>query len=165
MSSGTEETKAGPPLFEGTVHTLSGWLGSTPGLLLVLAAVTAWLLSRPLFESRQDWQDLAIVPAKALTFVLIFLLQRSQNKAVLTLQLKLNEVIASQQGASNRLIALENLSEAEVAFLQRHYQSLATSAQADDDPGKVHSVEEAAGAIGRHPSREDESNAKKSTTR
>ena len=87
MSSGTQETKADPPLFEGTVHTLSGWLGSTPGLLLVLAAVTAWLLSRPLFESRQDWQDLAIVPATVLTFVLIFLLQRSQNKAVLTLQL------------------------------------------------------------------------------
>ncbi len=95
--------------------------------------------------------------------MLIFLLQRSQNKAVLTLQLKLNEVIASQHGASNRLIALENLSEAEVEFLQRHYQSLATSARADEDPGKVHSVEEAAGTIRGHPSSADEGNARNGT--
>ena len=67
---------------------------------------------------------------------------------MLAIQLKLNEIVASQHGASNRLIDLENLSEAEVLALHGHYQALATHTKRDENPGAIHSVEEAASRNG-----------------
>ena len=61
---------------------------------------------------------------------------------------KLNEVIASQRGASNRLIDLENLSEQEVHALHKHYQALATTTKAEENPGEVHSIKEVAQSNG-----------------
>ena len=144
MSAQPEEPAGDAPAFERAVHGTTRWMGSTPAILLVLSAVMAWLLCRPLFETRQDWQDAMTTPLCVLTFVLLFLLQRSQNKAMLAVQLKLNEIIASRRGASNRLIDLENLSEEDVARLHRHYQALAAGTSAEEDPGAPHSVEEAA---------------------
>src|SRR4051812_32294567 len=118
------EEPSKPGRLEHAVHSLTGWLGGNASILCTLAAVAARGGSRSLFTARQDWQDALIVPLNALSFVLILLLQRSQNKDTLALQLKLNELIASQRGASNRLIDLESLSEAEVVRLHRHYQSL-----------------------------------------
>ncbi len=71
-----------------------------------------------------------------LTFFLIFILQRSQNKAMLALQLKMNEIIAANYGASNRLIDLENLPEQEVHNLHQHYQALGASAKEERQPGR-----------------------------
>jgi len=103
-----------------------------------------WALSRPLFATSEAWQTAILTPLTILTFVLIFLLQRSQNKAMLAIQLKLNEIVASQHGASNRLIDLESMSEAEVIRLHRHYQVLATQTKAEKNRGEFHTIEEAA---------------------
>jgi low affinity Fe/Cu permease len=144
MSKQPEEPRAAGP-FETAVHALTGWLGSTASIALAVAMVGAWALARPLFASREDWVDTLVIALAALSFLLMLLLQRSQNKDTLALQLKLNELIASQHGASNRLIDLENLSEADARKLHRHYQRLAKHTKGEDDLTAPHTVEESAG--------------------
>ncbi len=74
---------------------------------------------------------------------MVFLIQRAQNKDSLAIHLKLNEIVAALQGASNRLINVEDLTEHEVATLHRHYQTLAQIAKRDTTLTASHSVEEA----------------------
>jgi low affinity Fe/Cu permease len=74
---------------------------------------------------------------------MVFLIQRSQNKESMAVQLKLNEVVAAMQGASNRLIDVEDLSERELKVLQRYYHQLTDMAKHDIDLTKSHSIEEA----------------------
>jgi low affinity Fe/Cu permease len=74
---------------------------------------------------------------------MVFLIQRSQNKDSQAIHLKLNEVVAAVQGASNRLINVEDLTEEEVQLLHRYYQRLADLAKHDANLTESHSVEEA----------------------
>jgi low affinity Fe/Cu permease len=78
-----------------------------------------------------------------LTIHKILLLQRSQNKDSLALHIKLNEIIAAHEGASNRLIVVEDLSEREVEILHKHFQELARLAKHDGTLAASHSIEEA----------------------
>ncbi len=73
------------------------------------------------------------------TFIMLFLIQRSQNKDSLAMQIKLNEIIAALQGANNRMINIEDLSEGEINSLQKDYQKLATHIQKDQETS-THSV-------------------------
>jgi low affinity Fe/Cu permease len=85
------------------------------------------------------------------TFLMVFLIQRTQNKDSLAIQLKLNELVAAVAGASNRLIDVEDLSEEELKVLRRHYARLVTMAKKELDLTKSHSVEEAeARHTGKH---------------
>ena len=77
------------------------------------------------------------------TFLMVFLIQRSQNKDSRAVHLKLNEIVAALQGASNRLINVEDLTEAEIRLLHAHYQRLVTIAKRDVSLTDSHSVEEA----------------------
>jgi low affinity Fe/Cu permease len=77
------------------------------------------------------------------TFLIVFLIQRTQNKDALSLQLKLNEIVAALKGASNRLIDVEDLPEPELNTLHRHYRTLARLAETDERVGESHSIEEA----------------------
>jgi low affinity Fe/Cu permease len=73
----------------------------------------------------------------------VFLIQRSQNKDAVAIHLKLNEIVAAMEGASNRLIDVESLTEQELAALRRHYHELVTLARRETELTKSHSVEEA----------------------
>ena len=74
---------------------------------------------------------------------MVFLIQRSQNKDSLALHLKLNELVAAVEGASNRLIDVESLTEQDLQTLRRHYATLAQMAKHDVTLTKSHSIEEA----------------------
>jgi low affinity Fe/Cu permease len=74
---------------------------------------------------------------------MVFLIQRSQNKDSRAVHLKLNEIVAALQGASNRLINVEDLTEAEISLLHGHYQRLVTMAKRDVKLTESHSIEEA----------------------
>jgi low affinity Fe/Cu permease len=86
-----------------------------------------------------------------ITFLMVFLIQRSQNKDARAVHLKLNDIVAALQGASNRLINVEDLTEVEIRLLHSHYQRLVTMAKRDLSLTVSHSVEEG----GRAPPRED----------
>lgn len=74
---------------------------------------------------------------------MVFLIQRAQNKDSKAVHLKLNELIASLKGPSNRLINIEDLNEKEIITLSKYFRELSEMAQKDQDLSRSHSIEEA----------------------
>jgi low affinity Fe/Cu permease len=74
---------------------------------------------------------------------MVFLIQRTQNKDALAIHIKLNELVAAVKGASNRVIDIEALNEADLQTLERHYEELARLSRAETNVTKSHSIEEA----------------------
>ena len=119
------------------------WTGGSTAFAIACAIILVWIVTGPMFGYSDTWQLVINTGTTIVTFLMVFLIQRSQNKDALALQLKLNEVVAAIQGASNRLIDVEDLSEGELESLRRHYQALAGMAKRDFDLTKSHSIEEA----------------------
>jgi low affinity Fe/Cu permease len=128
---------------EATVKT-----GSSSAFILAVLVVLIWLLSGPLFNFSDTWQLVINTGTTIVTFLMVFLIQRAQNKDALAIHLKLNEIVAAMEGASNRLIDVEDLSEAEIVALRKYYRKLIELARADDNLTATHSVEEAASRHG-----------------
>ena len=118
-------------------------VGSSWGFGLALAGVVVWLVTGPLFQWSDTWQLFINTGTTIITFLMVFLIQRTQNKDGLAIQLKLNELVAALQGASNRLIDVEDLSEKEMQILRLHYRTLVEMARKDEDVSASHSIEEA----------------------
>jgi low affinity Fe/Cu permease len=120
------------------------WTGSSWGFGLALGIVLVWLVSGPFFRFSDTWQLVINTGTTIVTFLMVFLIQRTQNKDALALHLKLNEIVAAMEGASNRLIDVEDLSEHELETLREHYRSLVRLAKRAERLTESHSVEEAA---------------------
>jgi len=117
--------------------------GSSWGFGLSVAVVILWALTGPLFNFSNSWQLVINTGTTIITFLMVFLIQRAQNKDALAIHLKLNELVAAVKGASNRLIDVESLSEADLNQLRKYYAQLVQMAKHDLDLGSSHSVEEA----------------------
>ena len=89
------------------------------------------------------WQLVINTGTTIATFLMVFLIQRAQNKDAMALQLKMNELVAATLGASNRLIAVEDLTEDELRVLHGFYGQLAEMAKREHGLARSHSVEEA----------------------
>jgi low affinity Fe/Cu permease len=124
-------------------RTITGWAGSTTAFIVALAIVLVWAVLGPVFNYSNAWQLVINTGTTVVTFLMVFLIQRSQNKDALAIHLKLNELVAAVEGASNRLIDVEDLSEKELRTLERYYRELATLASQETDISHSHSVEEA----------------------
>ena len=111
--------------------------------MLAGLVVLVWALTGPLFGFSDTWQLVINTGTTIVTFLMVFLIQRSQNKDALVMHLKLNELVAAMQGASNRLIDVEALSEDDLRILADHYRELADLAREEADVSKSHSIEEA----------------------
>jgi low affinity Fe/Cu permease len=119
------------------------WTGSATAFMLACAVVLAWIATGPLFDYSNTWQLVINTGTTIITFLMVFLIQRSQNKDSLAVQLKLNELVAAMAGASNRLIDCEDMNEAELRTLHRHYAMLVNMARKEQSLTSSHSVEEA----------------------
>jgi low affinity Fe/Cu permease len=108
---------------------VSQWAGSSPAFGLALAFVLVWTITGPLFHFSQGWQMVINTGTTIATFLMVFLIQRAQNKESRAVQLKLNEIVAAIQGASNRLVGAEELSEGELRALHERYLKLAERVQ------------------------------------
>ncbi len=117
--------------------------GSTAAFMTAAGIVVVWGATGPLFHYSETWQLVINTGTTIITFLMVFLIQRAQNKDSLVMHLKLNELIAATQGASNRLINAQDFSEEEIKLLHNFYAVLADMAKKDNDLGKTHSVEEA----------------------
>ena len=115
------------------------WAGSPWAYLMAVGFTLVWLISGPFLHFSDNWQLIMKIAGGTVTFVMVFLIQRSQNKDSLAMQIKLNEIIAALQGANNRMISIENLSEGEISSLQKDYQSLATHINKDNE-SSTHAV-------------------------
>lgn len=121
------------------------WTGSSLAFALAVGVILAWLITGPIFHFSDTWQLVINTGTTIVTFLMVFLIQRAQNKESLAIELKLNEIVAALEGASNRLINVEDLSEQEVSALHRHYQKLAELTKCESELTQSHSIEEAAG--------------------
>ena len=117
--------------------------GTSTAFLLACSVIIVWIVTGPLFHFSDTWQLVINTGTTIVTFMMVFLIQRSQNKDALAIHLKLNEIVAALEGASNRLIDVEDLTEAEIKTLHTHYQKLVAMAKADLKLTASHSIEEA----------------------
>ena len=120
------------------------WAGSSWALALAGTVILIWGATGPLFGYSDTWQLVINTSTTIVTFLMVFLIQRSQNKDSQAVHLKLNELVAAMRGASNRLINVEDLSEEEVKLLHTHFCTLVQLAKKDTKLHESHSVEEAA---------------------
>jgi len=119
------------------------WTGSTPAFMAAVAVILIWLATGPVFHYSDTWQLLINTGTNIVTFLIVFLIQRAQNKEASAMQMKLNEIVAALEGASNRLISVEDLSEQELGVLHIHFQRLAEMARSESNLAESHSIEEA----------------------
>lgn len=131
----------------GFFERLSGWTtartGSSTAFALALGTILLWVVTGPIFDYSDTWQLAINTGTTIVTFLMVFLIQRAQNKDSRATQLKLNEIIAAIAGASNRLINVEDLTEGEVQTLHEHYRKLVELAKQDLKLTESHSIEDA----------------------
>src|SRR5438876_1872548 len=113
------------PHRRGFLERASGWAtrwtGSSIAFAIAVGVILVWAVTGPLFGFSDTWQLVINTGTTIVTFLMVFLIQRSQNKDALVLHLKLNEIVAALEGASNRLINVEDLTEDEVRMLHGYY--------------------------------------------
>jgi low affinity Fe/Cu permease len=135
------------PHSRGILERASGWAtrrtGSSGAFAVAVAVIAVWAATGPYFDYSNTWQLVINTGTTIVTFLMVFLIQRGQNKESMAIQLKLNELVAAMQGASNRLINVEDLTEEEVTILHQHYGKLVELAKKDLKLTDSHSIEDA----------------------
>lgn len=129
--------------FEKLAGIITKIAGSSYAFLSALLIIVAWALTGPLFHYSDTWQLVINTGTTIITFLMVFVIQQSQNKDSLAIQLKLNELIAAEERASNRLIVVEDLSQDELETLKKFYVRLSELAKNANDIHSSHSVDEA----------------------
>ena len=117
--------------------------GSTPAFVIALALVIAWAITGPMFNYSEEWQLVINTGTTIITFLMVFLIQKSQNKDSLAIQLKLNELVASHEFASNRLVNVENMTEDELKVIKKYYAYLSEFTKKEESLQQSHSIDEA----------------------
>jgi low affinity Fe/Cu permease len=130
-------------IFERISHYCTQFAGSTIAFIFALSLIILWLISGPIFGFSDTWQLVINTTTTIVTFLMVFLIQRSQNKDSRAVHLKLNELIASLKGPSNRLIDAEDLSEEEIETLTKYFRKLGEMAKKEKHLNVTHSIEEA----------------------
>lgn len=125
-------------------HQATQATGTSAAFVLAVMVIVVWVITGPLFNFSDTWQLVINTGTTIVTFLMVFLIQRAQNKDALAIHLKLNEIVAALEGASNRLIDVEDLSEPEIEALRNYYKRLIELARKDDVLTTTHSIEEAA---------------------
>lgn len=111
--------------------------------IIAMGIIIIWGLSGPVFDYSDTWQLIINTGTTIITFLMVFIIQQSQNKDTVAIHLKLNELIASQKNASNRLIDVEDLTEEELEVLKKFYIRLSRLALKQNDLHSSHSIDEA----------------------
>lgn len=135
------------PFFEKLAGKAVKATGSPWAFLTAALVIVVWAVTGPLFGFSDTWQLVINTGTTIVTFLMVFIIQKTQNKDSKSVQLKLNELIAATKAASNRLIDVEDLSEQELDTLHRFYQKLADETKSKLDLKHSHSIEEAMGNI------------------
>jgi low affinity Fe/Cu permease len=113
------------------------------GFTVAIGSVVLWAVSGPMFGFSETWQMVINTGTTIVTFLMVFLIQQSQNKDSLAVHIKLNELLASHERASNHLVAVEDLDESDLATLRTFYCKLAELAKEESDIRQTHSLDDA----------------------
>jgi low affinity Fe/Cu permease len=138
----TRENKK-PGFFDRFATAVTKAAGSSKAFLIAFAIVLAWAVSGPFFHYSETWQLVINTGTTIVTFLMVFLIQKSQNKDSMAIQLKLNELVASHELASNRLVNVENITEDELKVIQKYYNKLSELSKTAENLQESHSIDEA----------------------
>jgi low affinity Fe/Cu permease len=127
---------------ERSSQRITSWVGSSWSFGVAFTVVLVWAITGPLFHFSDTWQLVINTGTTIVTFLMVFIIQRAQNKDSRAVHLKLNELVAATKGASNRLVDSEDLAEHELEVLRVHFQRLSRLAKEEGDLFRSHSVEE-----------------------
>lgn len=138
-----KEIHSNHSVFEKFALKVTQATGSTTAFIIALLVVITWLISGPIFHYSDTWQLVINTGTTIITFLMVFLIQKSQNKDSIAIQLKLNELVAAHEMASNRLVSVEDMTEGELKILQKYYSKLAALTLKEESLNQSHSIEEA----------------------
>lgn len=117
--------------------------GSPVSFITASGIVILWALLGPVFNYSDTWQLVINTGTTIITFLMVFIIQQSQNRDTLAVHLKLNELIASHENASNRLVDIEDLTEEELAVIKKFYIRISKLAEKEAGLHTTHSIDEA----------------------
>ena len=135
--------KKGKSFFERFANGATKFTGSSPAFIGAASIVILWALTGPIFDFSETWQLVINTGTTIITFLMVFLIQKAQNKDGKAIQLKLNELIAAQEHTSNRMVDIEDLTEDELDQLHKYYVKLAMLAKSESDIHCSHSIDAA----------------------
>jgi low affinity Fe/Cu permease len=116
--------------------------GSNMALIFAVFFVLAWIVSGFFMRFTEDWALVMATASAVVTFIMVFLIQKSQNKDSMAIQLKLNELVAANEFASNRLVDVEGMTEDELRVIKKYYSKLGVFTKTQDNLQQSHSIEE-----------------------
>jgi len=129
--------------FEKISSKITVACGSPPAVICAVLVVVAWALTGPIFDFSETWQLVINTGTTIITFIMVFIIQHSQNKDSTAVQMKLNELLAANESASNRLVNSEDLSQEELMLLKKFYKRLSELSKKENNLFTSHSVDEA----------------------
>ncbi|HEX2851430.1 MAG TPA: low affinity iron permease family protein [Acidimicrobiales bacterium] len=129
MVTELRESEKGTPITR-TISNITGWLGSFPAILIALGIIAAWAVSGPMMHYSDTWQLVINTFTTLVTFVMVFVIQNSQNRDGRAIQLKLDELICAIRDADDRLVGIEEEPEKQIKQAQ------------DEVRGRVHNEDE-----------------------
>jgi low affinity Fe/Cu permease len=121
--------RRGKNYFGGIASRIAQWSGSMPVFLSACLIVALWLVTGPIFGFSDTWQLIINTGTTIVTFLMVFLIQNTQNRDTHAMQIKLDELIRATKGAHTALLDLEELSEEELLALRDQYELLAAEAR------------------------------------
>lgn len=130
-------------LFERFANWATKATGSASAFIIAVVIIIVWGITGPIFKYSDVWQLVINTGTTVITFLMVFLIQKSQNKDSKAIHLKLNELIAADKYASNRMVSIEDLSEKELDELRGYYSMLVELAKKDNDIHQSHSIDAA----------------------
>jgi low affinity Fe/Cu permease len=137
------EKKKQNSTFEKFASRVSKAAGSTTAFLSAFLIVVVWAVCGPIFNYSETWQLVINTGTTIITFLMVFLIQKAQNKDSLAIQLKLNELVASNKYSSNSLVDIESMTEEEMIIIQKYYHRLSELAKEEVSIKASHSIDEA----------------------
>ena len=129
--------------FESFSNKATKVTGRPVAFITAVAILIVWAISGPIFDFSDAWQLVINTGTTIITFLMVFLIQQSQNKDTMAIQLKLNELISATKTASNRLVDIEDLTEDELEAIKSFYIKLANLSANEHDLFSTHSLDEA----------------------
>ncbi|HTD99491.1 MAG TPA: low affinity iron permease family protein [Mucilaginibacter sp.] len=130
-------------LFERFANWATIATGSSAAFIIAISVIVIWGVTGPIFNYSDTWQLIINTGTTVVTFLMVFLIQKSQNKDSKAIHLKLNELLASHEGASNRMVDIEDLTEIELDQLHKFYVQLSDLAEKEDELTCTHSIDAA----------------------
>lgn len=128
--------------FDHFASRVTRWAGSPGIFCAALTTVLLWAAVGPIFHFSENWQLVINTGTTIVTFLMVFLIQQSQNKDSVAIHLKLNELLAANREASNRMIGIEELDEQDLREVASFYVRLAERAKVDGANKEIHSIDE-----------------------